>query len=105
MKPTFLAGVACTLVLPIAAGTQASRRSSDPTKPRYEFASVTAVLGTALDGTSGSLPEPEVDRAVICYFGPEGCSMEESRGRRQSSGYSDFQFRNAQQATPARLGR
>ena len=105
MKPTFLAGVACTLVLAIVAWPQASRRSSDPAKLRYEFASVTAVLGTALDGTSSSLPEPEVDRAVICYFGPDGCTMEETRVKRQSRGYSDFQFRNAQQAAAARLGR
>jgi len=105
MKPAFLAGVACTLVLAIVAWPQASRRSYDPAKPRYEFASVTAVLGTALEGTSGSLPEPEVDRAIICYFGPEGCTMEESRVKRPSRGYSDFQFRNAQQAAAAKLGR
>lgn len=105
MKLTFLAGLACILFLAMVAWPQASRRGYDPAKPRYEFASVTAVLGTALEGTSGSLPEPEVDRAIICYFGPEGCNMEESRVRRQSRGYSDFQFRNAQQAAAAKLGR
>ena len=105
MKLNFFSGVVCALLLAGIAWSQAGRRPYDPTQPRYEYASVTAVLGNAFEGVSTSLPEPEVDRAITCYFAPEGCRLEETKVRRPSRGYSDYQFRNAQMAAASKMGR